>query len=194
MRRRPPLARIDFETRKPIPILTGKYQQHITADIAYAIRPLPGGNGDKQFLEEYGAEVVLLGARFWASRVEYSAAEDCYDIKAIMGPRRVQGNSGQQRLHQLLVQKHLLFAGKVLSELTSSAIIERWGFSQAEGEKWAELAAKNRLPRRGDLLEQFDGFLKLKEIDVLKYRDTPGALQKAYSWRQITGVPGSQAG
>lgn len=183
----PTVGAIDFETRKPIPILTGKYQQHITADIAYAIARYLEVTGDKQFLEEYGAEVVLLGARFWASRVEYSAAEDCYDIKAIMGPDEYKEIVDNNAYTNLLVQKHLLFAGKVLSELTSSAIIERWGFSQAEGEKWAELAAKIRLPRRGDLLEQFDGFLKLKEIDVLKYRDTPGALQKAYSWRQITG-------
>ena len=47
------------------------------------------------------------------------------------------------------------------------------------------IAAKIRLPREGELLHQFEGFMELQEIDVLKYRDVPGLLQKAYGWEEI---------
>lgn len=181
----PKVGAIDFETKKPIPILTGIYQQHITADIAYAIARYLEVTGDRRFLEQYGAEVVLLGARFWASRVEYNAGEDCYELKDIMGPDEYKERVDNNYYTNLLVQKHLLFAKELLEKLACRELVERWGFSQAEAELWEEIAQKIRLPRRGELLEQFTGFLELKEIDVLQYRETPGELQKVYSWREI---------
>src|SRR5690606_24872485 len=170
----PKVGAIDFETKKPIPILTGIYQQHITADIAYAIARYLEVTGDRRFLEQYGAEVVLLGARFWASRVEYNAGEDCYELKDIMGPDEYKERVDNNYYTNLLVQKHLLFAKQLLEKLACRELVERWGFSQAEAELWEEIAQKIRLPRRGELLEQFTGFLELKEIDVLQYRETPG--------------------
>ena len=64
----PTVGAIDFRTKKPIPILCGEIEQHITADIAYAISHYLHVTGDREFLQNYGADVVLLGARFWASR------------------------------------------------------------------------------------------------------------------------------
>lgn len=181
----PKVGAIDFATKKPIPILTGQYQQHITADIAYAVARYLQVTGDREFLEQCGAEIVLLGARFWASRVAYNSEQDCYEIKAVMGPDEYKEIVDNNYYTNMLVQKHLLFAQEILEELAPSELLDKWGFSPDEGEQWAEIARKLRLPRQGELLEQFDGFFKLKEIDVLKYRDTPGELQKLYSWREI---------
>lgn len=181
----PTVGAIDFATKKPIPILTGKYQQHITADIAYAISRYLDVTGDREFVKSFGAEVVLLGARFWASRVEYNPVDDCFEIRAIMGPDEYKEIVDNNYYTNFLVQKHLRFARELLANPIHGETAARWGFTDDEGRRWAEIAAKLRLPRRGDLMEQFDGFFELKEIDVLKYRDTPGALQKVYSWREI---------
>lgn len=181
----PKVGGIDIKTKKPIPILTGELQQHITADIAYAISHYLQVTGDRGFLAQYGAEIVLLGARFWASRVEYNTSLDCYEILNVMGPDEYKEHVDNNYYTNFLVQKHLEFAQGILTDPSYKEVLERWNFTPAEGEIWVEIARKIRLPRRSDLLEQFEGFLELNEIDVLKYRDTPGELQKVYSWSEI---------
>ena len=53
-----------------IRILTGEQEQHISADVAYAVWSYWRTTGDEAFLVQAGAEILLQTARFWASRVE----------------------------------------------------------------------------------------------------------------------------
>ncbi|HHY10578.1 MAG TPA: glycoside hydrolase family 65 protein, partial [Firmicutes bacterium] len=181
----PAVGGIDIATKKPIPILSGRLQHHITADIAYAIARFVAVTGDETFLQEYGAEIVLLGARFWASRLTYNEAEGLYEINEVMGPDEYKENVNNNYYTNKMVQKHLLFAGKLAKSGRYSKLMSFWGFSSHETDQWAAIAAKIKLPRRGKLLEQFEGFLDLNRIDVEKYRKRPGWLQEDFSWREI---------
>lgn len=181
----PTVGAIDFKTKKPIPILCGEIEQHITADIAYAISRYLHVTGDQAFLRDYGAEIVFLGARFWASRVEYSSDLDCYVIRNVIGPDEYKEHVDNNYYTNFLVKKHLLFALELLANPVYKQVLDTWDITEKETRRWNEVAEKIRLPRQGDLREQFDGFFELSEIDVLKYLDTPGALQKVYSWREI---------
>lgn len=184
----PSVGGIDFQAKKPMPILCGELEQHITADIAYAVAHYLQVTEDKEFLTRYGAEIVLLGARFWASRVDYNGPEDCYEIKGVIGPDEYKENVDNNYYTNALVQKHLEYAARIFQELGPLPALRRWGFSAAEAERWLFIASKIKLPRRGNLLLQFAGFLQLEEIEVLKYRDTPGLLQQTYSWPQINAA------
>lgn len=181
----PKVGAIDFKTKKPVPILCGDIEQHITADIAYAIAQYVTVTDDLAFLRDYGAEIVLLGARFWASRVEYNQAEDYYEIKNVIGPDEYKEHVDNNYYTNFLAQKQLRYALSLLGDPQYAEVVEKWQFTLEEAKRWEDIIDKLRLPRTDDLLEQFEGFLDLKEIDVLKYRDTPGALQKVYSWREI---------
>ena len=181
----PTVGGIDFKTKKPVPILCGQIEQHITADIAYAIAHYLQVTGDGEFLEHYGAEIVLLGARFWASRVEYNLTMDCYEIKGVIGPDEYKEHVDNNYYTNALAKKHLLFAKELSEDPSYDRLLVSWGITDAEVEQWEEVARKLRLPREGDLFVQFDGFMELNEIDVVKYRDTPGWLQRVYSWREI---------
>lgn len=181
----PTVGGIDFKSKKPIPILCGEIEQHITADIAFAISHYLDVTGDQEFLEEYGAEIVLLGARFWASRVEYDLARDCYEIRGVLGPDEYKEHVDNNYFTNFLVQKHLRFALEIFYNPSFKKLLSTWAITSEEAGAWEQVVAKIRLPRQGQLFEQFDGFLELQEIDVLNYRDTPGALQKVYSWQEI---------
>jgi trehalose/maltose hydrolase-like predicted phosphorylase len=50
-----------------IDILTGRMEQHISADIAYAVWQYWRATGDDAFFIDAGAEILLETARFWAS-------------------------------------------------------------------------------------------------------------------------------
>ena len=52
-----------------IRILTGEQEQHISADVAFAVWSYWEATEDECFLIEAGAEILIETARFWASRV-----------------------------------------------------------------------------------------------------------------------------
>ena len=68
-----------------MPILNGTQEQHISADIAYAVWQYWQTTRDVRFLLEAGAEILLETARFWASR---AVLEDdgAYHIRGVIGP------------------------------------------------------------------------------------------------------------
>src|SRR5204862_6244917 len=63
-----------------IRIWTGDNEQHISSDIAYAIMEYWGWTGDDEFFANCGAEIILDTAVFWASRVEYNAEKDRFEL------------------------------------------------------------------------------------------------------------------
>ena len=56
--------------RQIIDILCGKEEQHISADVAYAVWQYWQATGDEGFLRDAGAEILLETGRFWASRAQ----------------------------------------------------------------------------------------------------------------------------
>lgn len=181
----PTIGGIDFKTKKPIPILTGQLQQHISADIAYAVKNYVQATGDREFLRQYGAEVVLLGARFWASRVELNRDTGMYEINGVIGPDEYKENVDNNHYTNRLAQEHLLYAAELFEEYGEEESIKGWNFTPAEAKEWKQIAHRIVLPAEGELILECDGFTRLAEIDALKYRDTPGALQMEYSWDEI---------
>jgi len=53
-----------------VDILCGKQEQHITADIAYAVWQYWQATKDVDFLFDAGAEILLETGRFWSSRAQ----------------------------------------------------------------------------------------------------------------------------
>jgi trehalose/maltose hydrolase-like predicted phosphorylase len=71
--------------RRVLQILCGKQEQHITADVAYAVWHYWIATGDEGFLREAGAEILLEAGRFWASRAGLEADGQCH-IRGVIGP------------------------------------------------------------------------------------------------------------
>ena len=62
------------------------YEHHVTAAVAYGIYNYVKITGDRNFLREKGAEILIETARFWASRCEYNRELDRYEIRRVTGP------------------------------------------------------------------------------------------------------------
>lgn len=63
-----------------------EFQQHISADISFALKFYTSLTHDKEFLQSEGCRLATEIAEFWASRVEFNATTSLYDIKHVMGP------------------------------------------------------------------------------------------------------------
>ena len=71
--------------RQVIDILCGTEEQHISADVAYAVWQYWQATGDEGFLRDAGAEILLETGRFWASRAQ-SEADGYRHIRDVIGP------------------------------------------------------------------------------------------------------------
>lgn len=75
----------------PVWALTGPFQQHITACVAWAHWKYFQLTGDKDWLLNRGWPVLSAAADFWASRVERSGP-GAYNINNVIGPNEWQEN------------------------------------------------------------------------------------------------------
>ena len=65
---------------------------HRNGAIAYAIYDYVNYTGDKKYLAEYGFEVLLGIARFWAQRVNWSNDKQQYVMLGVTGPNEYENN------------------------------------------------------------------------------------------------------
>jgi len=71
--------------RQVIAVLCGKQEQHISADVAYAVWQYWLASGDEGFLLDAGAEILLETGRFWASRAQLES-DGRGHIRGVIGP------------------------------------------------------------------------------------------------------------
>ncbi|MDQ3900688.1 MAG: glycoside hydrolase family 65 protein, partial [Actinomycetota bacterium] len=62
------------------------HQRHVNAAIFYNVWQYYQATDDLAFLRDYGAELMLEIARFWASITHYNPERDRYEIHGVMGP------------------------------------------------------------------------------------------------------------
>ena len=71
--------------RRVIQVLCGTQEQHISADVAYAVWQYWRITGDDEFFRAAGAEILFETARFWANRA-LMEADGRSHIRGVIGP------------------------------------------------------------------------------------------------------------
>jgi trehalose/maltose hydrolase-like predicted phosphorylase len=159
-----------------IDILCGKQEQHITADVAYAVWQYWQATGDVDFLLDAGAEILLETGRFWSSRAQPERDGHCH-IRGIIGPDEYHEHVDDNAYTNVMARWNIQRALEV-----AAALRERWpdrwaclsrslGLDDTELDRW-RIAAETIVtgwnsPMR--LFEQFAGFFGLEEIDLADY-------------------------
>jgi trehalose/maltose hydrolase-like predicted phosphorylase len=162
--------------RQVVDILCGKQEQHISADVAYAVWQYWQATGDEQFLRDAGAEILLETGRFWSSRAQLEAD----------GHRHIRGVIGPDEYHEHIDDNaftNVMARWNIRRALDAAALLrERWpecwarlsgrlGLDDAELKPWRNVAdtmASGLDPKTG-FFEQFAGFFALEDIDLTHY-------------------------
>lgn len=76
----------NVETGERTRIWSGMKEQHITADVAYAVWQYYQATGDDAFMEQCGYEILFETADFYASRLDYDKQDGQYHIYDVIGP------------------------------------------------------------------------------------------------------------
>ncbi|WP_425997955.1 glycoside hydrolase family 65 protein [Caulobacter sp. DWR1-3-2b1] len=162
--------------REVLHILTGEQEQHISADVAYAVWQYWRVTDDEAFLRGAGAEILLETARFWASRA--TLEPDClHHIQRVIGPDEyhegVDDNAYTNLMARWNIRRALevaaLYSGRWPAEWT--ALSSQLGLTPAEMTDWRRVADSMAT---GDdaatgLIAQFKGFLDLEDIELAAY-------------------------
>src|SRR5664280_529591 len=143
-----------------------------------------------QVLRDYGAELLLEIARFWASIAHFNPTRGRYEIHGVMGPDEFhekypdaeQGGLRNNAYTTVMVAWLCDVAGQVLSLLPESraeALRARLGLRDDELRKWQEMSRRMFVPFHGDgIISQFEGYEELAELDWEAYRAKYGNIQR----------------
>lgn len=162
--------------RKVVDILCGKQEQHISADIAYAVWQYWQATDDEGFLLEAGAEIILETGRFWSSRVEHEA-DGRHHIRGVIGPDEYHEHIDDNAFTNVMARWNIRRALDV-----AALLLERWpgrwrslsqslALEEAELARWRDVASTMEigLDAETGLFEQFSGFFGLEQIALQDY-------------------------
>ena len=153
------------------------YEHHVTAAVAYGIYDYVKITKDTSFLLKKGAEILMETARFWASRCEYIAEKDRYEIRKVTGPDEWHEPVDNNVYTNYLAKWNLRYVIALIRDLKEhyredyDRIVTKISLTEKEIEEWNLVQSKIYLPRKEgtQLLEQFEGFFDLHEVTIQEY-------------------------
>ncbi len=159
-----------------VDVLCGEQEQHISADVAYAVWQYWQATGDDDFMLDAGAEILLETGRFWASRARLEADRHCH-IRGVIGPdeyhEHIDDNAYTNVMARWNIRRALDIAALLRERWPARwiSLAGRLGLVDAELKQWlnvAETMTTGLDPETG-LFEQFAGYFALEDIDLTPY-------------------------
>jgi trehalose/maltose hydrolase-like predicted phosphorylase len=162
-----------------VEILTGKMEQHINADVAYAVWQYWRATGDNDFLLGAGAEILLETARFWASRA-IAEPDGKRHIRHVIGPDEYHEDVDDNAFTNVMARRNIARALKTLELLHANwpehaeALRQKLSISNEEVADWRDAVARilTGLDPATGIYEQFAGFHALEPLDIADYGGT----------------------
>jgi len=163
-------------------------QRHVSLAIQFSTWEYYWITKDISFLEEYGAEMFLEICRFWACKAEYNEDASRYEIRKVMGPDEFhekypdaeEGGLKDNGYTNIMVAWVLQKAFEILDALGNEArrnVTGRISLTDEELAGWKDITAKLNVCMSDDgIIEQFDGYFRLKELDWGAYREKYGQI------------------
>ncbi len=167
-----------------------RLQRHVSIAVFYNVWRYIYDTDDVQFLNEYGAEILFEIARFWSSIATFATDTGKYHIEGVMGPDEfhetlpgsgkegIKDNSYTNIMAVWLFEKAAEIGEKidpaVLRHLISKIHL---GFDELN--HWRDISRNmNILIDNDGIIEQFEGYMGLKELDWTHYLSRYGNIHR----------------
>jgi maltose phosphorylase len=167
---------------------------HRNGAIAYAIFNYVRYTGDKSYLTEFGLDVLLGIARFWAQRVHWSKSMNKYVMHGVTGPNEYENNVNNNWYTSYIAIWCLKYCQEVLLWIKQDhpkiyeEKITAMNFIEAdELAKWNDIISNIYLGQKegSNVYLQQDGFLdkELRAVSTLTTEERP--INQHWSWDRI---------
>jgi alpha,alpha-trehalose phosphorylase len=157
----------------------GTAQYHINAAIAHAIVKYVDVTGDRDFLYECGAEILVETARLWYDLGFFSEREEGrFCIHRVTGPDEYTTVVNNNTYTNLMARANLRSAADAVEQLREGSpdhyrtLVHRTGLEPGEAADWRRAGDRTYVPfdERLGIHPQDDDFLELKKWD---FANTP---------------------
>ncbi len=167
-----------------------RLQRHVSLAIAYNICNYFRVSGDKDFMMNYGAEMLVGICRFWQSKCEYDDEEGGYHIRRVMGPDEFheklsgseEGGLTDNAYTNIMVSWMMTSTIEFLNMTGTDErekILAKYKVADQEIAEWNDISAGLRLSISEEgIIEQFRGYFELNELDWAKYRKKYGDIHR----------------
>jgi len=171
------------DPKELIRIWQGDIQFHITADVAYAIWRYWKATRDDEFMRTVGVPIILETALFWEHRSEPENGN--FSIRQVIGPDEYHDHIDNNAFTNGMVKWHLETAleAKIWLEESSpedaNKLFQRLGLTEKNFSRWQDIMGNLVFfhdPQTG-LIEQFEGFFQLPEVDWEKFAGRTESIQ-----------------
>ena len=167
----------DPQTGERTSIYTGKKELHISADISHAVWKYYQATGDEEFMKQWGDEILLATAVFWADRVEWDEDGRVCHIRDVIGPDEYKQRLTDNTYTNYMARNNLRLAVQIAERLEK----EDPEYLEELNNRWeiCEMLPKIRRAAEGiylppvgkdGILPQFAGYGKLQEMDLSYYK------------------------
>ncbi|WP_067461235.1 glycoside hydrolase family 65 protein [Actinomadura macra] len=164
-------------------------QRHVGLTIAHNVWRFFEATGDLDFLAEYGAEIILEIARFFADLAGYDRSRDRYRIRGVMGPDEYHDaypgrdepgleDNAYTNIFAAWVLRRALEALAALPEDRRAELRERLALTGEEVTRFEDVAGKMYVPFHDGVISQFEGYADLEEFDWTGYRERYGDIRR----------------
>jgi len=167
---------------------------HRNGAIAYAIYEYIRYTDDKDYLIEYGLEVLIGISRFWAQRVNWSEERKKYVMLGVTGPNEYENNVNNNWYTNYIAAWTLKYTIDALDYVKAGEVahydrlVTKLSFNEKDEPKnWSEIVNNIHLPEdkvRNIFLQQ-DGFLDKEIIKVADLNPKERPLNQKWSWDRI---------
>lgn len=166
---------------------------HRNGAIAYAIYDYIRVTGDKMYLVSHGLEVLIAISRFWAQRVNWSAAKNAYVMLGVTGPNEYENNVNNNWYTNYIAKWCLKYTASMITEVsrehqsTWNSISKKLEFQAEEIEHWHEIINKIYLPYDDEkqVFLQQDGFLDKDLAPATEIPSQERPINQHWSWDRI---------
>ena len=165
-------------------------QRHVSIAVFYNTWRYAHETGDTEFLQQYGAEMLFEIARFWSSIAKHHPDTGKYHIEGVMGPdefhEKLPGSTKEglkDNAYTNIMTAWLLEKSVELAETLDPSVMDRLvtniNIGYDEIEEWKKICSSlNIILTKEGILEQFDGYMGLKELDWEQYRKKYGNIHR----------------
>ncbi|NWJ51682.1 MAG: glycoside hydrolase family 65 protein [Bacteroidetes bacterium] len=167
---------------------------HRNGAIAYAIYNYARYTGDYTYINEYGLDVLLGIARFWAQRVSFSETRQQYVMLGVTGPNEYENNANNNwytsYIARWCMQYTMEQVARVKDEFPEkyTSFVARTHLNEGlEFTLWSDICNRIFLPedkKKGVFLQQ-EGYLDKEQILVKDLTSNQRPLNQKWSWDRI---------
>jgi alpha,alpha-trehalase len=162
---------------------------HVGLAVAYNAWHHYQATGDRQYLIDFGAEMLVEIARFWVGLATFDDSRGRYTIRGVIGPDEFHSgypgkeydgidNNAYTNVMAVWVILRAMDALDLLPLRDRLDLVGKVDLTTDELDRWDHVTRRMLVPFHDGVISQFEGYSELAELDWEHYRRRYGNIQR----------------